>query len=154
MNSLAVAILLCLVSCGNAKKVITQIQERVDVRERTEFVPVIVKVDIPEVRLERTTRDTMSHLETPFSMSDAIVHRDGTLEHTLMDIPQTIEKEIETKIVYKDSIIYKERIEEKEVPVEKKLSWWQKTRLDAFWVLIALIAWAYRKYIIKLIGLI
>ena len=56
--------------------------------------------------------------------------------------------------VVRDSVAF-ETI--KEVKVEKPLSWWQKARIGSFWWLlgsvIALLAWSFRKPLMKCLGL-
>lgn len=73
--------------------------------------------------------------------------------------------------LFRDRYIYKDRWrdsirvvrdsvtvqEVKEVKVEKPLSWWQKVRIGSFWWLlgsvIALLAWVFRKPLMKCLGL-
>lgn len=92
-----------------------------------------------EKEVERiVTRDTLSHLENDYAKSDASVEG-GFLHHSLETKPHTIYVPVsvpvhDTTIVEKkaDTII-------KEVTIEKKLTWWQRVRLDLFYVLLAFI---------------
>lgn len=150
------AVFLCVVSCGGARQVSSSSTSvsKIEVRDYYEFVPFIVQVDIPEIKETIRTRDTSSHLENKFSYSDAIVHSDGTLEHTLGNFPQTIERPVDIPVHKRDSIVYEYRDSVVYLPgevVEKKLNWWQRVRLDGFYILLLLLAIAYRKPIFKAI---
>ena len=107
-------------------------------------MPVVATFKVPEMVIEKTVKDSSSHLETNFAESDARVNRDGTLFHSIRNKKQKLQQEIPVKMEYQDSIVYKET----EVPVyiEKDLTQWQKIRLDGFWGLLAiiLIAVAYK----------
>lgn len=139
-----VVVALLLSGCKATHGVIVESHENVRIIEHTELVPVMVKFDIPEVRLERTVRDSSSHLETDFAESDARINPDGSLFHSLNDKAQTLEIPAEVKVEYRDSIVYKET--EVPVPVEKELTRWQRFRLDAFWplLLVLLVGIAYK----------
>lgn len=105
-------------------------------------------VEIP-VEVEKIiTRDTASHLENTFAVSDASV-KDGFLSHSLASKPQYIKVPV---TVHVTDTLYKEaQIEEKIVKVEKPLSWWQKFRIGAFgWLcgaVLLLLAWTFRKFL-------
>lgn len=128
---LAVALLLS--GCKATHGVIVEEHEKVRIIDHTELVPVSVKFDIPEVRLERTVRDSSSHLETDFAESDARINSDGSLFHSIKDKPQTLDIPAEVEVQYRDSIVYKEI--EVPIPVEKELTRWQQFKLDGFWIL-------------------
>ena len=138
------AVALLLPGCKATQGVVIETHEKVKVITHTELVPVVATFKVPEMVIEKTVKDSSSHLETDFAESDARVNSDGTLFHSLKNKKQTLQKEIEVKVEYQDSIVYTE----KEVPVyvEKELTKWQKARLDGFWWLLAvvLIAVAYK----------
>lgn len=73
----------------------------------------IVKVKIEKEYIEKTTRDTVSVLNTTTATSTARV-TDNQLYHSL----EQKQQEIPTKIVYKDKIKEVVRVVEKEIPVE------------------------------------
>lgn len=129
-----IAVALLLPGCKATHCVIAESHEKVRIIEHTKLVPVTVKFDIPEVKLERTVRDSSSHLETGFAESDARINPDGSLFHSIKDKPQTLNIPAEVEVEYRDSIVYKEV--EVPVPVERELTWWQKFRLDGFWPLL------------------
>lgn len=144
-----ILILACLLSCSTPQMIATK--EQVKVIEHTELVPVTVELTVPEIRESVTTRDTSSHLENDYAISDAIVHRDGSLEHTLATRPRRVPQSVTVPVSHKDSIVYVNTETEKIIEVEKPLSWWQRVRLDSFFILVILLLWAYRKQIVKLI---
>ena len=107
--------------------------------------------EIP-VEIEKiVTKDTISHLENQFAKSDARVS-DGLLYHSLESIPQVIKVPYEVHVT--DTLYKESQVIEKEVEVEKPLSWLQKFRMDAFWWLllgiVLLLLWTFRKSILKL----
>jgi hypothetical protein len=118
---------------------------RIEYRERTVLVPDTVLVEIPAQTAERTTPDSLSHLENDYAESMARINQDGSLYHDLKTKPQMkpvkTNKEIQqrdsVRTVYLDRIV-KQTITEK-VEVEKKLSWWDSTKLSS-WRYIALVA--------------
>jgi len=128
---------------------------RIEYRERTVLVPDTVFVEIPAQTAERTTPDSLSHLENDYAESNARINQDGTLFHDLRTKPQAKPVPTKKEVQYRDSIVYKDRIvklrvtETKTVEVEKKLSWFQKTQIYGFWALLLLLAIIYRK---KLFG--
>lgn len=148
MKRLLPLLLLVLASCAT-QRVVTH--ENVRVIEHAEFIPVTVNVPIPEITSEVTVRDTSSHLENRYSESDARINSDGSLYHNLKTKPQNITATSEAKVQYRDSIV---RIESEtiiEKPVEKKLGWWQKFRMNSFWILLALLIFSYRKAIWRIV---
>ena len=114
---------------------------RVEVRTETVYVPDTVYIEIPAQVAERTTRDSASHLENDYAMSDARINTDGTLYHDLRTKPQEIPVEVEMSIERHDSIVYKykDRTVTETVEVERKLSWWQQTQIYGFWAAVVAI---------------
>lgn len=130
-----IVLLPLLAGCGTARHlagVTSSDSAFVRVVEHVEYVPVRVAVPLPAISETVSTRDTSSHLENAYAVSDATVGRDGVLTHTLETKPQTLAAEAEVRVEYRDSIVYRDRSVEKtvEVKVEKELNWWQKMRMD------------------------
>lgn len=150
---ITILLLLCAGCCPCRKAVAPTVRDsvRVETVIRTEYVRDTVLVEVPAETKEQTVRDTTSHLETTFAVSDAAITPDGALHHTLANKPQRHPAEVETKIVYRDSIIYRDRIKTERVEVERPLTWWQQTRLRGFWVLLAVVAWLLRKPVVELL---
>lgn len=104
---------------------------------RIDYVKDTLWYTIPEHKAESTARDS-SHLENDFAVSDARIMPDGTLHHTLETKPQEKPIEFDKPVESKDSVVYKykTRTDIMTVEVEKRLTWWQKFRLEAFWWLL------------------
>lgn len=139
-----------LFSCS--PKIVEKIETKVEYRDRV--VHDTTTFEIP-VEVEKiVTRDTVSHLENTYARSDASVSG-GLLSHSLESIPQIVKVPYEVTVT--DTVYVKKeaQIIEKEVKVEKPLSWWQRFRIGAFpWLffgLLALLAYTFRKQILKLI---
>lgn len=105
---------------------------QIEYRESTVYIPDTVFVEIPMQTAERTTQDTISHLENDYALSDARINADGSLYHSLASKQQVKPVPIEKKIVYRDSVVYKNHImtqaktevREKNVPWYMKLIFW------------------------------
>ena len=78
------------------------------------------------------TRDTSSHLENTYAESDAVVSG-GVLSHSLQTKPQTIK--VPVNVYVHDTVTVKEKAETIIKEVERDLTWWQKTKMNLFWVL-------------------
>ncbi len=128
---------------------------RIEYRERIIYVPDTVLITIPAQTAERTTPDSISHLENDFAESDARINADGTLFHSLNTKPQEMEVPTQKQIEQRDSIVYRDRWLQRTitrtVTVKQDLSWWQKTQIYGFWVFILLMAFLHRKKITSLI---
>lgn len=152
------------VGCAASRKTLSSSSEssvqgrdsvRVEYRERTILVPDTVFVEIPAQTAERTTLDSLSHLENEYAESDARINPDGSLFHNLRTKPQTKAVPTTKEIQERDNTEYRDREVEKivkvketvEVEVEKRLSWFQKTQMVGFWAFLCLFAIIYRKKI-------
>lgn len=147
------AVMLAVGCCPARKAVAPTVRDsvRVETQIRTEYVRDTVLVEVPVEEKAQTVRDTTSHLETTFAESDAAITPDGALYHTLRNKPQRHPAEVETKVVYRDSVIYRDRIKTERVEVERDLTWWQQTRLRGFWLLLAVVVWLLRKPVVELV---
>lgn len=139
--------MLVLAQASCSPRIITKKETVIEYRDRV--IHDTATVEIP-VEVEKiVTRDTVSHLENTYAKSDAIVS-EGYLHHSLESKPQYIKVPVEvhvTDTLYKDAEIRTET-----EYVEKRLSWWQKFSIDAFWwlvgvVVLALLLWTFRKVI-------
>lgn len=139
-------------ACCPCRHLTTSVRDsvRIETIVRTERIPDTVLVEIPVERERQTVRDTVSHLETTFAVSDARIEPDGALFHSLENKPQKRPVPGEKEVVYRDSVIYRDRTNSEIVEVERKLTWWQETRMRGFWVLLGVLACLLRKNIIGL----
>ena len=78
-------------------------------REKTVYVidTVTVTVEIPAQSAERIGRDSTSHLETDFAVSDAWLTRDGSLGHNLRNKTRKMETDIQVPV--KDTYLQQEK---------------------------------------------
>lgn len=146
------AVWLCSCCPKHYPQVVYRDSVRVEIRER--IVHDTVKFEVPVIKEKNVTRDTSSHLENDWAKSDASLV-DGFLEHTLETKGRTVYVPV-TTIVRDTVTIEKEAVETiKEVEVEKPLSWSQRTKLGAFWWLlatcVALLIYTFRKPILTLL---
>lgn len=113
---------------------------RVEVRTQTILVPDTVFLEIPAQTAERTTRDSVSHLENEYATSDACINPDGSLYHDLRTKPQKKPVEFQKPVERRDSIVYRERVRTETVTetveVPRQLTWFQKTSIYGFWAAI------------------
>lgn len=126
---------------------------RVETVIRTEKIRDTVLIHVPVESVRQKVRDTTSHLETSYAASDARINPDGSLSHSLENKAGEHPVEIEAEIVYRDSIVYRDRTNREIVEVERKLTAWQRFQLRGFWVLLAAVLFAYRRYITMLINI-
>lgn len=117
---------------------------RVEVRTETILVPDTVFLEIPAQTAERTTRDSVSHLENDYAVSDARINPDGSLFHDLRTKPQKKPVETDKKVERRDSVVYRDKaVRVKEtISVPRELSTFQRCQIFGFWLLLALIVLA------------
>lgn len=112
--TIILASLLC-VACASARQVTPSENTRVEVRTET------VYLELPLLVEKVQTLDTMSVLENRYAKSEAIV-TDGVLVHSLATKPVKEPVPVETKVVYRDSLVYVDKIVREPVEVAKPLS--------------------------------
>lgn len=144
-------LVLLLSSCGVCRRrpvIAVKDSVNTEVREITRFVRDTAYITIP-AQSERVVVLDSSYLENDYAVSEAKIDSLGFLHHSLASKERPLSLPYERKEVRKDSIVYMDKVKEIQVPVvtEKPLSWWQQTKLRAFWVLLALTAlWAAVKF--------
>ena len=147
------ALVAVLTSCSPSRHLATSnnIKDsvRVETVIRTEYVRDTVEVEIPVERTMQIAEDS-SHLETVYAVSDAFLRADGRLYHTLENKAGKRPVEVKKEVVYRDSIVYRDRAvretETKEVP--RELTWWQKAQMKGFWVILFILVIVCRKRIL------
>ena len=131
LNILAIAIAtLALSSCGAAKQATPQQTDstRVEVHTITKTVHDTAYIELPVFVERNVTKDTTSTLENPYAKSEASI-TDGLLSHSLQTKPTKHPVQIEKEIVYRDSIVFRDRTETVTVEVEKELTKWQSFKM-------------------------
>ena len=141
---LPLALLLAASACSTVRQLPSTDSTKVEVRTETVTVHDTAYVELPVIIEKVATLDTASTLENKFARSEAIVSA-GILSHSLETKPVQLPVQVETKVVYKDSLVFRDRVQTQTVEVEKKLNWWQNLKLKAggLLILIALIGIAY-----------
>lgn len=104
-----------------SEKIITE------VRHEKVFVKDTVLIDIPLLTSERETRDSSSHLENEFAVSDVKIYPDGTLFHDLKTQPQKKSVPVDKEIERNDRVVYVDKLVKVPVTVERSLSSWERT---------------------------
>lgn len=151
-TSLLIILLAVMTACCPCRHLATSARDsvRVETVVRTERISDTVFVEVPVERERQTVRDTTSHLETSFAVSVARINPDGALFHSLENKPQNRPVPTEKEVIYRDSIIYHDRTNIEIVEVERKLTWWQQTKMKGFWVLLSVVILMCRKNILSL----
>jgi len=108
---------LCLVSCGTVRQVTNSDNTTVQVKTETVYHTDTIYVELPQIIQSIQTRDTLSRLENDYAKSEAVVSN-GTLSHSLEIKPTAHPVKVQGKTVYKDSIVFRDRIVETQVEVE------------------------------------
>ena len=131
LNIFAVSVMILgLSSCGAARQAVPERSDstRVEVRTITQTVHDTAYIELPVFVERNVTKDTTSTLENPYAKSEASI-TDGLLSHSLQTKPTRQPVKIEKEIVYRDSIVFRDRTETVTVEVEKKLSKWQSFKM-------------------------
>ena len=142
--SALLAIALCLSACGTVRPVLESDSTRVEVKTVVETIHDTAYVQLPVIVERVATLDTASVLENKYAKSAAFVSG-GVLTHSLETKPAKEPVSVEKQIVYRDSLIYRDRVVTETVEVEKKLSAWQSFKMKAggFLIVILLIVMLY-----------
>ena len=128
--STLLAIALILTACGTVQPTLSQDSTRVEVKTVVETVHDTAYVQLPVIVERVATLDTTSVLENKYAKSAAMVSA-GVLTHSLETKPVKEPVSVEKQIVYRDSLVYRDRVVTETVEVEKKLSAWQSFKMKA-----------------------
>ena len=128
--SALLAIALILTACGTVRPTLSQDSTRVEVKTVVETVHDTAYVQLPVIVERVATLDTTSVLENKYAKSAAMVSG-GVLTHSLETKPIKEPVSVEKQIVYRDTLVYRDRVVTETVEVEKKLSAWQSFKMKA-----------------------
>ena len=148
-------VLLLFSSCRTGKIVVVEGKDSIRIEERVREIKVTdtLFVAVPMQKESTTVRDSTSHLENDYAVSDARIMIDGSLYHSLETKPRTDTLTQELSVQAKDSIIYRYKLNTKVVTVEKPLGWFSQMRLWLGNVMLVLIAgasiWAVARFTLK-----
>ena len=145
LASVLLVLMLILIGCGARQKAPpSQSEVRRDsvstkVVERTIYKHDTVRLHVPYQVATAKVKDSTSRLENDWAVSTAHVYADGTLQHSLETKAGPRQMETETPIIYRDSIVYRDRdVRKVELRmVEKPLTPWQKKQIADFWILVS-----------------
>ena len=142
--SALLAIALCLSACGTVRPVLESDSTWVEVKTVVETIHDTAYVQLPVVVERVATLDTASVLENKYAKSAALVSG-GVLTHSLETKPAKEPVSVEKQIIYRDSLIYRDRVLTETVEEEKELSTWQSFKMKAggFSIVILLIVILY-----------
>ena len=139
------------VACSVSRQAAPSEKIITETRIETVFQTDTVFLEVPKIVEKIITADTVSVLENEYAKSEASVS-DGLLAHSLETKPIQQPVEIQTKIVYRDSVLFKDVVVYETVEVEKELTGWQsfKMKMGGWFlgILIILIVFAIL-YIVK-----
>ena len=116
------------VACSSLRQVTPTEKIVTETRIETIFETDTVYLEIPQILEKVITKDTSSVIENDYALSSAEVS-DGLLSHSLETKPIKRPVEIQTKIVYRDSVIFRDRVVTETLEVEKDLSRWQTFKM-------------------------
>lgn len=101
------------------------------------------------------TESQYSQLENAYSTTSAEIDAEGRLRHTLDTkdnalLPVRVER---VEHIVRDTVVRWHVDKRTEVSVKeiRKATWWQRTQIVALWVLLGILAIAYRKKILSLL---
>lgn len=150
-NFLLLYLALSCVACSVSRQV-TSGETKVEVRTETKYEKDTMYFEIPVYVEKVQTLDTTSLLENKYAVSAASVSG-GVLAHSLSTKPVKQAVEVEKQIVYRDSLVYVDKIITNTVEVKKQLTSWQKFLMSfgslGFFALFIVIAYAIYKHLYK-----
>ena len=126
--SILLIIAFLLTACGVARPVLDQDNTKVEVKTVVERVVDTAYVELPVIVEKIATLDTVSVLENKYAKSAATVSG-GVLTHSLETKPVREPVKVEKQIVYRDSTVFRNRIQTVTKEVEKPLTGWQQAKL-------------------------
>ena len=116
------------VACSSLRQVTPTEKIVTETRIETVYETDTVFLNVPQIVEKIVTKDTVSVLENDFARSAAEIS-DGLLSHSLETKPVKQPVEVQTKIVYRDSVIFKDVVVYETVEIEKELSGWQTFKM-------------------------
>lgn len=129
---------------------VTEYRDSIAWRDTTIYVPIPLEADQAIVHVGDT-----SHRETSVAESNAWVGSDGFLHHNIRNKPVRLAQGIKLPehflVTDVKNTLEHAHVITREVKVEQPLNLWQRFRIGAFWWLLGLVVFAYRKEIIAVI---
>ena len=130
--------LLAASACSTVRPLPSTDSTKVEVRYETKTIHDTAFVELPVIVERVATLDTSSVLENKYAKSAASVSG-GILTHSLETKPVREPVRVEKQIVYRDSLVFRDKVQMVTIEVEKKLTWWQTLKMRLGLVAIVLI---------------
>lgn len=115
-------------ACSTVRQLPSADSTKVEVRVEREFVHDTAWIELPRVVERVAVLDTVSRLENAFAASSAVVSA-GVLRHSLETKPVPVPVRVEKEIVYRDSVVFRDRVQVQTVEVPRELTAWQQAKL-------------------------
>ena len=116
------------VACATSRQAAPSEKILVETRIETVYKTDTVYLEVPKIVEKIVTADTVSVLENDYAKSEASIS-EGLLAHTLETKPVKQPVEVQTQVVYRDSVIVKDNVIVQTVEVEKELTGWQSFKM-------------------------
>ena len=116
------------VACATSRQAAPSEKILVETRIETVYKTDTVYLEVPKIVEKIVTADTVSVLENEYAKSEASVS-EGLLAHSLETKPVKQLVEVQTQVVYRDSVIVKDNVIVQAVEVEKPLTGWQSFKM-------------------------
>ena len=116
------------VACATSRQAAPSEKILVETRIETVYKTDTVYLEVPKIVEKIVTADTVSVLENEYGKSEASVS-EGLLAHSLETKPVKHPVEVQTQVVYRDSVIVKDNVIVQTVEVEKPLTGWQSFKM-------------------------
>lgn len=116
------------VACATSRQAAPSEKILVETRIETVYKTDTVYLEVPKIVEKIVTADTVSVLENEYAKSEASVS-EGLLAHSLETKPVKLPVEVQTQVVYRDSVIVKDNVIVQTVEVEKPLTGWQSFKM-------------------------
>ena len=141
--------LLAASACSTVRPLPSTDSTKVEVRYESKTIHDTAFVELPVIVERVSTLDTSSVLENKYAKSAASVSG-GVLTHSLETKPVREPVRVEKQIVYRDSLVFRDKVQTVTVEVEKKLTAWQtlKMRLGLVAILLLVIVVIYSIFLI------
>ena len=127
------------VACATVRQAAPSEKIQTETRIETVLQTDTVFLEVPKIVERIVTKDTASVLENDFARSAAEVS-DGLLSHSLETKPVKQPVEVQTKIVYRDSVVFKDVAITETVEVEKELTGWQTFKMKTGGITITILS--------------
>ena len=116
------------VACATSRQAAPSEKILVETRIETVYKTDTVYLEVPKIVEKIVTADTVSVLENDYAKSEASVS-EGLLAHSLETKPVKQPVEVQTQVVYRDSVIVKDNVIVQTVEVENPLTGWQSFKM-------------------------